>query len=54
MCIFVCLNVEPGSESKDCFWSRIKMGLVLCLYTPVSPNVPEREGINLPQHGILS
>ena len=37
--------VEPVSRSKDYVWSRIKIGSVICLYTPVSLSVPEMEGI---------
>ena len=42
MCV---LYVEPVSRSKDNVRSRIKFGSVVCLYTPVSPSVPEMEGI---------
>ena len=41
----VCLYVEPVSRSNDYIRSRIKIGSVACLYTPVSPSVPEMEGI---------
>ena len=42
----VCLYVEPVSRSKDYVRSLINIGsVVLCLYTPVSPSVPEMEGI---------
>ena len=41
----MCLYVEPVSRSKDCVRSRIKVGSVVCLYTHVSPIVPEMEGI---------
>ena len=40
----MCLHVEPVSRSKDCVRSRMKIGSVVCLYTPVSPSVPEMEG----------
>ena len=46
MCVCVCLYVEPVSRSKDCVRSRMKIGSVVCLYTPVSPSVPKMEGIN--------
>ena len=42
MCVF--LYVEPVSRSKDYVRPRIKIGLVVCLYTPVSPSVLELEG----------
>ena len=45
MCVCVCLYVEPVSRSKDYVRSRLKIGSVVCLYTPVSPSVPEMEGI---------
>ena len=41
----VCLYVEPVSRSKDYVRSRIKIGSVVYLYTPVSPSVPEIEGM---------
>ena len=39
------LYVEPVSRSKDYVRSRIKIGSVVCLHTPVLPSVPEMEGI---------
>ena len=39
------LHVEPVSRSKDYVQPRIKIGSVVCLYTLVSPSVPEMEGI---------
>ena len=45
MCVCVCLYVEPVSRSKDYVRSPMKNGSVVCLYTAVSPNVPEMEGI---------
>ena len=45
MCVCVCLFVEPVSRSKDYIRSRMKIGSVVCLYTPLSPSVPEMEGI---------
>ena len=45
MCICVCLYVEPGSRSKDYVPSGIKIGSILCSFTPVSSSVPETEGI---------
>ena len=44
----VCLYVEPVSRSKDYAQSRIKIGSVVCLYTPVSSSEPEMEGIYMP------
>ena len=41
MCVCACLYVEPVWKSKDYVWSRIKIGSVICLNTPVSPSVPE-------------
>ena len=37
--------MELVSSSKDYVQSWIKTGSVLCLGTPVSPSVPEMEGI---------
>ena len=48
MCVCVCLYAEPVSRSKDHVRSRMKMGSVVCLYTPVSPSVPEMEGVYMP------
>ena len=45
MCVCVCLYVEPVSRSKDHVWSQINIGSAMFLYTPVSPGVPEMEGI---------
>ena len=45
MCVCMCLYVEPVSRSKDYVRFRIKVGSVVCLCAPVSPNVPEMEGI---------
>ena len=46
MCFCVCLYVKPISKkSKDYVRSRIKIGYVLRLYTPVLPSVLEMEGI---------
>ena len=45
--------VEPVSRSKDYVWSRIKTGSVVCLYTPLSPDMPEMEGVYVPLGGIL-
>ena len=42
---FVCLHVEPVLRSEDDVQSGIKIGSVLCLYTPLSLSVPEMEGI---------
>ena len=53
MCECVCLYVEPISKSKDYVRSQIKIGSVVCLYTPESPSVLEMEGI-LATGGILS
>ena len=39
LCVFVCLDVEPVSRSVDYAGSWIKIGSVLCFYTPVSPSV---------------
>ena len=41
----MCLHVELVSRSKDYVRSRMKIGSVVYLYTPVSPSVPEMEGI---------
>ena len=41
MCVRVYLYVEPVSRSKGYVRSRLKIGSVVCLYTPVSPSVPE-------------
>ena len=46
-CKCVCLYIEPVSRSKDYVWSQIKIGFVVCLYTPVSSSVSEMEG-NMP------
>ena len=46
MCICVGLYVEPVSRSKDYIRSGIKIGSVVCPYTPVSPKVSEIEAIN--------
>ena len=46
MCICLYLYVKPVSRSKDSVRFRIKIGSVVCLYTPVLPSVPEMEGIN--------
>ena len=43
MCVCVCLCVESVSRSKDYVRSRIKIGSVVCLCTPVSPIVPEMD-----------
>ena len=51
-CLCVCLYVEPVARSKDYVRSRLKIRSVVCLYTPVSPSVPEMEG-NIPLGGIL-
>ena len=45
MCVCVCLYVESVSRSEYYVRSRIKIGSVVCLYTPVSPSVPEMEDI---------
>ena len=45
LCVSMLLYVEPVSRSKDCVRSRIKIGSVVCLHTPVSTNVPEMENI---------
>ena len=42
MCV---LYVEPVSRSKDYVRSRIHIGSVVCLYTPVSPSATEMEDI---------
>ena len=42
----MCLHVELVSRSKDYVRSRMKSGSVVRLYTAVSPNVPEMEGIH--------
>ena len=44
MCVCVCSYVEPVSRSKDYVRSLIKIGFVVCLYTPASPSVLEMEG----------
>ena len=44
-CVYVCLYVEPVSRSKDYVRSRIHIGSVVCLYTPVSPSATEMEDI---------
>ena len=41
----MCLYVEPVSRSKDHVWSQINIGSAMFLYPPVSPGVPEMEGI---------
>ena len=41
----MCLYVAPVSRSMDYVRSRIKIGSVVSLYTPVSSSVPEMEGI---------
>ena len=43
-CVCVCLYVEPVSSFKDYVQSRIKIGSVVRLYTPVSPNMLKMEG----------
>ena len=53
MCVCVCLYVEPFSRYEDYVRSRIKIGFVVCLYTPLSPSVPEMEGVYA-TGGILS
>ena len=45
VCVYECSNVEPVSRSTDYVRSRIQIGSVVCLYTPVSPSVPEMDGI---------
>ena len=45
MCKCVCLLVEPVLRSKDYVRSRIQLGSVVCLDTPVSTSVPELDGI---------
>ena len=45
MCVCVSLYVEPVLRSKDYVRSQIKVSSVICLYKPVSPSVPEMEGI---------
>ena len=45
MCVRVCLYAEPVLRSKDYVRSRIKIGSVVRLYTPVSPSVPPLGGI---------
>ena len=45
--------VKPVSRSKDYVQPRMKSGSVMCLYTPVSLNVPEMEGLYA-TGGILS
>ena len=47
MCVCVCLYVEPVPISKDYVPPRIKIGSLVCLYTPVSPSVPEMKGMPL-------
>ena len=44
MCVCVCGYAEPVSSSKDCVRFRLKSCSAVCLYTPVSPSVPEMEG----------
>ena len=39
MCVYVCLNAQPFSRSKNFVWSRIKVRL----HTAASPIVPEME-----------
>ena len=51
MCVFVWLYVEPVSRWKDYVRSWITIGLVVCLCTPVSPSVPEMEGIYATEGG---
>ena len=46
MCVCVCLYIEPVSWSKDYVRSWIKIGSVVCLYTPVSPSVFDMEGVH--------
>ena len=46
MCVCVSLHVEPILRFKDYVWSCMKIGSVVCLYTPVLPIVPEIEGIH--------
>ena len=48
MCVVVCLYVEPVLRSKDYVQSWIKVGSVLCLYTPVPPSVHEMQDIYMP------
>ena len=43
MCVFIC---STSFEIKDYVQSQIKIGSVVCLYTPVSPSVPQMEGIH--------
>ena len=43
--LFLFLPVPWYPRSNDFVWSWIKMGSVWCLYTPVSPSVPEMEGV---------
>ena len=45
MCVCVCLYVEPVSRSKDCSVSNINWFCRMPVHTPVSPSVPEMEGI---------
>ena len=45
MCVCMYLYVEPVPRPEDYVRSLIKIGSVVCLYTPVSPSVPEMEGI---------
>ena len=53
MCVCVSLYVEPVLRSKDYVRSQIKVSSVICLYKPVSPSVPEMEGVYVPLGGIL-
>ena len=44
-CAYVCVYMlSQFRDHKDYVRSRIKIDSVVCLYTPLSPSVPEMEG----------
>ena len=52
MCVFM-IYVEQVSRSKDSVRSWTKIGSFICIYTLVSPSVPEMESVCYAIGGIL-